>query len=401
MSIRIRALCAAAACAAVIAAPALADNGRDGERARDGHRERVSAATIAARTRYFGYDNVDQRTGKLDKDKVIVSWFSVASFAMAARGRVVLLDTYIYRLSDQPGAYVPTRVQDLVDLDPEAIFIGHGHGDHSDNAAYIGVKTGAKIFGAAEHCAAFAGDVTRMITAGTLPAGSAVNCTSLTTTGSVPGTEVSIIDALYPDVCIGSFKHLHSAASPVDPAFPVNLVNPVRDPRVAQLFPTLPGPAIDTRTVAGAGGSISMLYQFTVGKFSLLWHDTAGPIKAFQPHLVPMLAALPKVDVELGSVVSLGETTTGVYDIGVYIQQVKPKLFYANHTDNFNIGASVYYQRALQRQFDIFAIPLAERPEIPGFHDPYDYLRPGLATFLWKSDRWDDVPSGKRSARCQ
>ena len=100
------------------------------------------------------------------------------------------------------------------------------------------------------------------------------------------------------------------------------------------------------------------------------------------------------------SVVSLGETVTGVYDIGLYIQQVKPKLFYANHTDNFNIGASVYYQRALLKQFDTFGIPAAERPEIPGFHDPYDYLRPGLSTFQWKSARWDEVPAGKRAERC-
>lgn len=382
-----------AALAAATLAPLAARADRDGEGAR------LPADTIAARTRFFGYDAVDQKNGRVDKDKVVVSWFSVASFAMAARGHVVLLDSYIYRLADNPG-YVPAVLQDLVDLKPEAIFIGHGHGDHSDNAAYIAAKTGASIFGAAEHCAAFAGDLQRMITAGTLPAGSSISCTPLTTTGSVPGTEVRTINALYPDVCITSFKHLHSGAAPVDPNYPVNLINPVRDPRVADLFPTQPPPSVNTRTQAGAGGSVSMLYQFTVGEFSLLWHDTAGPIKAFQPHLVQMLADLPKVDVELGSVVSLGETATGVYDIGVYIQQVKPKLFYANHTDNFNIGASLYYQRALLRQFDIFNIPATERPVIPGFHDPYDYLRPGLATFEWKSKRWDAVPAGKRAARC-
>jgi hypothetical protein len=195
----------------------------------------LSAETIAARTRFFGYDAVDQQNGRVDKDKVVVSWFSVASFAMAARGHVVLLDSYIYRLADKPG-YVPAVLKDLVDLKPEAIFIGHGHGDHSDNAAYIAAKTGAKLFGAAEHCAAFAGDLQRMITAGTLPAGSSISCTSLTTAGSVPGTEVSTINDLYPHVCITSFKHLHSGASPVDPNYPVNLINPVRDPRVAELM---------------------------------------------------------------------------------------------------------------------------------------------------------------------
>jgi hypothetical protein len=395
MAMSIRSICAVAVLAALgLCGTAQADRRDRGQ----GHDHRASAATIAARTHFFGYENVDQRSGKVDKDKVILSWFSVTSFAVAARGHVFLLDSYIYRLQDQPG-YVPTTVQELVDLEPESIFIGHGHGDHADNAAYIAARTGARIFGAAEHCTAFNGDIARMIAAGTLPAGSNARCTSLTTVGSVPGTEVSTIDAMYPDVCITTFKHLHSGAAPVDPNFPVNLINPVRDPR-APTGPVVPPPTLNTRTVAGAGGAVSMLYQFTVGKFSFLWHNTAGPIKAFQPHLVPMLAALPKVDVEIGSVVSLGETTNGVYDIGVYIQQIKPKLFYANHTDNFNIGASAYYQRALLKQFEIFGIPESEQPEIPGLHDPYDYLRPGLATFDWKSDRWDAIPDGKRASRC-
>jgi hypothetical protein len=51
------------------------------------------AALVAARSHFFGIDNVDQRTGAVDKEKVIISWFSVSSYAMAARGHVVLLDS--------------------------------------------------------------------------------------------------------------------------------------------------------------------------------------------------------------------------------------------------------------------------------------------------------------------
>src|SRR6478609_2148049 len=102
---------------------------------------------IKARSHFFGFENVDQKTGEVDPDKLIISWFSVQSFAVAVRGRVFFLDSYIYRLADRP-AYVPTTVQELVDLKPEVIFIGHGHGDHADNAAYIALKTGARIFGA-------------------------------------------------------------------------------------------------------------------------------------------------------------------------------------------------------------------------------------------------------------
>jgi len=353
------------------------------------------AAIVAARSHFFGAENVDQKTGAVDKEKVIFSWFSVQSYAVAARGHVFLLDSYIYRVSDTP-AYVPTTVQELVDLDPEFIFLGHGHGDHSDNAAYIAVKTGAHIYGAAEHCDSMRGDAERIFGAGT-----SVDCTSLTTEGSAPGAEVSNIDAMRPDVCIVSFKHLHSGPAPLDADFPPNPINPVRDPRVNDLFPPQPPPTLDTRTRALNGaGPISMLYQFSVGNFSFLWHDTNGPIKDFAPQIIPMLASMPKVDVEFGSLVSTGETINGVRDIAMYIQLVKPKIFYGGHTDNFNIGASEYYHQALQRQFDIFGIPESDQPEVGGMHDPYDYLRPRLATFEWKNPRWREAPEGKNSVKC-
>ena len=352
-------------------------------------------ATIAARTHFFGAANVDQKTGDLDKEKVILSYFSVQSFAVAARGHVFLLDSYIYRLSEKP-AYVPTTVQELVDLKPEAIFLGHGHGDHADNAAYISVKTGATLFGAAEHCDAMRGDAARIFGAGT-----PVKCTSLTTLASAPGAEVSDVRIMRPDICITAFKHLHSGAAPLDPTVPVVAINPVRDSRVESLYPPGPPPVLDTRTRALDGGPVSMLYQFTVGDFSLVWHDTNGPIKAFQPQLIPMLANLPKADVELGSLVSIGETTNGTYDIALYLQLVKPKIFYGGHADNFNIGASPYYHRALRAQLTAFGVADEDRPEIQGWDDPYDYLSPGLATFNWKDKRWREVPSGKVASKCE
>jgi hypothetical protein len=306
----------------------------------------------------------------------------------------MLLDSYIYRLSDTPG-YVPTTVQELVDLRPEAIFIGHGHGDHADNAAYIAVKTGATIFGAAEHCDAMRGDAERIFGAGT-----PVKCTSLTTHGSTPGSEIEDIGFLRPDICVTSFKHLHSGAAPLDPSVPVVPIGPVRDPRVNDIYPPLPPPTLNTRTVAGAGGAVSMFYQFTAGGFSWIWHDTNGPIRAFQPQLEPLIAGLPKADVQLGSLVSIGETTNGTYDIALYVQLVKPKIFYGGHADNFNIGASPYYHRALRRQLQAFGVAPSEMPVIAGWDDPYDYLEPGLATFDLKDKRWREVPAGKRADAC-
>jgi hypothetical protein len=350
------------------------------------------AALVKARQHFFGAENVDERTGKVREDKVIFSWFSVASFAVAARGPVFLLDSYIYRLADTP-AYVPATVQDLVDLRPEFIFIGHGHGDHADNAAYVAKLTGARIYGAAEHCVAMQVDAQRLFGANT-----SVDCRAVTTTGSAPGAEVRTLTALKPDLCITAFKHVHSALVPVDPQFPQNLVNAIRDPRVDTLFPPNPPPALDTRTSGGVGGPIAIMYQFTVANsdFTFTWHDTAGPLKEQAPALLPFLASLPKTDVQLGAGVSIGEANNGVRDITMYINALQPKVFYMTHTDNFNIGASMFYVKAIERQFDIFGTPAAERPDIRGLHDPYDYLRPQAMTFDWRSDYWRDSKRGNR-----
>jgi hypothetical protein len=52
-------------------------------------------ATIAARQRFFGAENVDATDGQVNKDRVIFSWVTNASLAVSLKGRIVLLDTYI------------------------------------------------------------------------------------------------------------------------------------------------------------------------------------------------------------------------------------------------------------------------------------------------------------------
>jgi hypothetical protein len=91
---------------------------------------------IQARIKIFGLENVDPRTGEIQKDKVVLSWLTHTTMAIAIQGRVVLTDTFIARLETTPGR-TPFVIKDIVDLQPEAIFIGHGHGDHADNAASL------------------------------------------------------------------------------------------------------------------------------------------------------------------------------------------------------------------------------------------------------------------------
>jgi glyoxylase-like metal-dependent hydrolase (beta-lactamase superfamily II) len=131
------------------------------------HNDNASEATIAARQRFFGAENVDPTNGKVRDDRVIFSWITNAGYAVSFRGRVVLLDTYINRFEVPPASgpdlrRTPFGAQDLIDLHPEAIFLGHGHGDHADNAAYIAKWLNIPVYSTPETCDVMQHDVARM-----------------------------------------------------------------------------------------------------------------------------------------------------------------------------------------------------------------------------------------------
>jgi L-ascorbate metabolism protein UlaG (beta-lactamase superfamily) len=128
----------------------------------------------------FGAEHVDQRTGQVDQGKVIFSWLTKATLAASVKGHVILLDTFVHRPETVPGR-TPFVVEDLVSLAPEAAFIGHGHGDHADNAAWLGGKLGIPIFASAETCADLKTlDIPNLIKTGALPAGSTLDCRDVT-----------------------------------------------------------------------------------------------------------------------------------------------------------------------------------------------------------------------------
>ena len=146
------------------------------------------AALIAARQKFFGSENVNDKTGKVREDRVAFSWLTNATFAAAMKGHVVLLDSFVTRLEVMPGR-TPFVIQDLVDLRPEAIFLGHGHFDHADNAAYIAQQTGAVIYATPETCDNMHIDATNNFNNGytLVPT---VNCKTITDRGSTPGKEI-------------------------------------------------------------------------------------------------------------------------------------------------------------------------------------------------------------------
>ena len=80
---------------------------------------------IAARQKIFGIENVDASSGALRKDKVLFSWLGHNTGAVSIQGRIIMMDTYIARLEVTPGR-TPFVIQDVVNIKPEALFIGHG-----------------------------------------------------------------------------------------------------------------------------------------------------------------------------------------------------------------------------------------------------------------------------------
>jgi hypothetical protein len=396
----------------LVSSPALAwDRDRD-----SGH---GNPATIAARQKIFGLENVGPRSGRVREDKVIFSWITNASFAASVKGRVVLLDTFVTRLEVTPGR-TPIVIQDLIDLKPEAIFLGHGHFDHADNAAYISKLTGATIYATPETC-----DNMQLDAAKEFGTGATVDCIDVTSRGSLPGSEIETLRQLEPVATIKAFKHLHSTnTAPQDTSFPPSIINvPVngacvppcnlQDPRDPSLYPA--GVALSTElnistSRAGQGGPIALYFQFKVhgdNEFTFAWHNSSGALRegcalpnniagtsppvpsqpgqdaqgCFGPavgaQVSRVMESFRPTDVEIGSVVSLGFGINGERDIVDYNTHIAPKVFIPCHTTAVAVeGSSLEWLFGYRKQQKNMGIPAAQQPEALWLVDPNDYLRP-------------------------
>jgi len=253
---------------------------------------------IATRRRFFGPANVNPRTGAVRRNRVILSWFGVTNFAMAIDGRVVLLDAWVPRGAH--SGYVPTSPQELAALRPEVILIGHAHFDHAADAVPIAAASGARLVGTAEHCSDF------RRRAPILPP----PCREVIPSGAPPGTTSRVKLA---GVRTKVMKHLHSAVTGPDgyhlpvlplPA-PTTILNPPTPEDMRHLFGHLPD---------DEGGAL--VYRFRVGKFTLAWHDSSGPLIDRSPETLAALRRLGSVDVQVGAIQGFNQITNGMRDPG-------------------------------------------------------------------------------------
>ncbi len=372
-------------------------------------------AMIAARQKIFGFENVDAKSGQVDKDKVVVSWLGHISAAVSIRGRVIMLDTYVPRLEVTAGR-TPFVIKDLVDLNAEAAFIGHGHSDHADNAAFIAAKNGMTLYMTPEACGTAQNALNRMKNdpfmqadpAFAIPQGTTINCVGVTTAGSVPGTEVVKLDQLEPFACILGFRALHSVALPVDPDWGPNIVVDTPDPRDPTLFP--PGVSLtppnnpanrqpgqqDIRQGAGPGGADQLNFHFVTNgahNFTLHFNNSVGALKegkgsnwpqgtpADGQRLLDLARSLPATDYAFSTLSSGNTDLNGWRDHVYWAQALKPKIMTTGHAP---VGAALQYYSGFLKQLKIMeapknawpGFPHEEWPVVRNHTDPTDILKP-------------------------
>ncbi len=332
---------------------------------------------VEARQRFFGKQNVNPRTGAVRSDKVIMSWFSVASYAASLNGHVVLLDAWVARGSH--SGYVPTSPEEVAALDPEYIFVGHGDFDHVADAAEIAAISGAVIVGTPEHCESIRSQAPD----------ADIECVDVAPAAAPAGVLTQLND-LIPGVDISAVVHIHSSVEspeftdgqrlPCPPLWNPNATaeHPPTAEDMEHLFNHLP----DAR-----GGNV--LYQFRVGDFSFVHHDTVGKIDKDAPQVIDALEGLPETDVQFGAVLAFGQVTNCLRSLSTYIQALDPKIYAATHHDNFTyaIGANAESLEPYVRE-ELDRIPAKERPKLLYTYDPDDYLNPEPFTFDVKDAKW-------------
>ncbi len=295
-----------------------------------------SAATIAARQKWFGLDNVNPKTGAVRNDVMIMSYAGISTFAASFMGHVILLDGALaYGPSGTWGSsagYISTTAEEYATLNPEMYLFGHGHADHMGNTPQIlAVLPTLQMYGMEEHC----NDIKSIM------APKPVNCTSILHAGAqfgeqaiLPGGTSGFISGLD----VRAVKHPHSAGTKDkvnDPAFDTEQVTP----HDCVSYDTFPPEGTEPREVGGpTSGVLSFSWQFHVRgtNFSLGWADTTGDISGNLPvnglgtgaEVYPVYQTWPHTTVLFGAIAVSPRRV-----MNQQLSAIQPQLFVPIHHD--------------------------------------------------------------------
>ena len=363
-----------------------------------------TAEQVAARTAYFGAENVDATTGEIRKDLVIMSWMSNTTYAAAINGKVVLLDASLLRRETTAGR-TPTTLAEVVALMPSYIILGKSAPGHADLAAHVAFRAKATVIGVQEHCDAIEADARRQQNwAGTAKL---LTCTAVVPKDAPLGQSVNTLALPDLNACVRAVKNTDASTSAADPVLAADTFDYGQgsDARDLTLWP-LGTAANDGVATTGSATGPSVLYHFSLGtgrSFGLVWNDRAGSLREQAPGVATLLRGLPKTDVHVGSVDVGNAASNGLRDAALYVQAVEPKIFFPAGHDAasqrkgaYNVGELM--KRALE--FSMTNVGIARMPELRLNFDPTDYIKPHYMTFDPAAAGWQQSGDRLASTSC-
>ncbi|MCR2746148.1 MBL fold metallo-hydrolase [Limnobacter parvus] len=329
-----------------------------------------SAELQATRERILG-------PNAMDPEQVKFWWVGVSSFIASMKGHLFLMDAW--EIVGVHADYVPIGREELAAIQPEAIFIGHGHFDHAADAGYVAGLSNALLVAGSNVC-----DIARERAASegipnTFPC---LNLGDHSTPGVGSVQSIKIWEDL-PEVNV--VQHTHSAAEPADllsGGMPLVYI-----PNVLT-FPTYLNTSLaealrfvgtlrdDGGVGQPAGGTWA--YHFRAGDFAWFWHDSTGVMKvgnAESEAIANALTKLPEcVDVQLNAIVGFGLLTSAYRDALAYVALTQPKVALPTHHDAWTPGigggAAAYESTWLNA-----VAKLPKPPEVDYLRDPVDYMK--------------------------
>ncbi|MBC7995335.1 MAG: hypothetical protein H7Z15_19055 [Rhizobacter sp.] len=363
-----------------------------------------TAEQVAARTAYFGAENVDATTGEIRKDLVIMSWMSNTTYAAAINGRVVLLDASLLRRETTAGR-TPTTLAQVVALMPSYIIVGKAAPGHADLAADVAFRTRATLIGAQEHCDAIEADARRQQNWG--GAAKLLTCTAVVPQDQPGGQAVNVLSVPDLNACVRAVKHTDASTATADPVLAPDSFDYGQgsDGRDLTLWP-LGTAASDGVSTTGAADGPSVLYHFSLGagrSFGLVWNDRAGSLREEAPAVATLLRGLPKTDVHVGSVDVGNTATNGLRDAALYVQAVEPKIFFPAGHDAASQRKSAYNVGELMKralEFSMANVGVNRMPEVRLNFDPTDYIKPHYMTFDPAAAGWQQQGDRPSSTSC-
>lgn len=324
----------------------------------------------------------------LNPDVVTVWWVGVSSFIVSMKGHLFLLDAW--EIVGAHANYVPIGREELAAIQPEVIFIGHGHFDHAADAGYVAGLSNAVLVAGTTVC-----DIAReRAAAENIPNTFAcLNLGDQSTPGPGSTQAIQVWEDMPP---VQVIQHTHSAADPTDLLsggrplvyIPEVLTYPTfLNTSMAEALRFLGTLRDDGGVGQPAGGTWA--YHFRADDFALFWHDSTGIMKADDPTSQAIFRAIEQlpecVDVQLNAIVGFGMVTSAYRDALAYVRAANPKLALPTHHDAWAPGiggGAAAYEDSWREAVSSLPADI----QIDYLRDPADYMLP--RRFVLQDPRW-------------